>query len=730
MNEKRSKKSSAGRAPKHSAQKNKKVKSPRVKMFGKVMATVGKVVATLCLVGIITGCIVVTALTVYVMKFADQDDVIDIANYQYNYTTIVYGNDKDGNPVEVETIHGNENREWVDFNDIPQHVKDAFVYTEDKRFYEHEGVDWKRTFAAFANLFLHFYDTEQGGSTITQQTIKVISGDDAKSIQRKVREIFRAINMERKFSKDDILECYLNLIYLGGNAYGVQAASQYFYGKDVQDISVAEAAALAAGVKSPYKRNPKSDPEYNKKRRNNYTLPEMLKAGAITEEEYEKALVEEIKIVSKQSTETDQKPTTDYYSYFTDHIYNQVIADLMEEKGYTKEFAKRQLETAGYRIYTTMDVDLQEHLEKKYKDAKTFYSSTKVKDPPQSAMVVFDYNGQMKAVVGGRGEKSGSLVFNRATQAKIGVGSSIKPLSTYALALDKNLITYSTVMKDEPVIKNVDGTLGPKNFDGKKYGNVTIEHAVRVSMNTIPVKLIKQLTPQASYNFLEDRLGISTLVRSRKVTFEDGSSSIYSDVDLARLAMGSMVDGIKLSELANAYQIFGNGGYFSRMTCYTKVTDANDEVILQPTVAPVQVISSETATVMNKLLQRVVESSDGTGRKAKLSTQTVIGKTGTANDGKNKIFVGMTPYYIGAVWLGYDTPKQIKSNVAYAPPVIWKNVMEDVYKKLPKKEFPYAETVQELEYCTSSGNIANEKCPNKQTGYYKSDNIPPVCTEH
>ncbi len=725
-NEKRSKKVSAG----HSSPKTKKVRSPRAKMFAKVMATIGKVVATLCLVCIITGCIVVTALTVYVMKFADQDDVIDISNYQYEYTTIVYGNDKDGNPVEVDTIHKNENRVWVDFDEIPQHVKDAFVYTEDKRFYEHDGVDWKRTFAAFANLFLHFYDTEQGGSTITQQTIKVISGDDDVSIQRKIREIFRAINMERKFSKDDILECYLNLIYLGGNAYGVQAASQYFYGKDVQDISIAEAAALAASVKSPYNRNPKSDPEWNKRRRNNYTLPEMLKAGAISEEEYEKALVEEIKVVSNQNTTEDKKPTTDYYSYFTDHIINQVIADLVEEKGYTKEFAQRQLETAGYRIYTTMDIELQEHLEKKYKDAKTFYSSTKVKDPPQSAMVIFDYNGQMKAVVGGRGEKSGSRVFNRATQAKLGIGSSIKPLSTYALALEKNLITYSTVMKDEPVIKNVDGTLGPKNFDGKTYGNVTIEHAVRVSMNTIPVKLIKQLTPQASFDFLEDKLGFTTLVRSRKVTAEDGSSSVYSDVDLARLAMGSMVDGIKLNELANAYQIFGNGGYFNKMTCYTLVTDADGEVILEPSVAPVQVISSETATVMNRLLQRVIESSDGTGRKAKLSTQTVIGKTGTANDGKNKIFIGMTPYYIGAVWLGYDTPKRIPSNAAYAPPVIWKNVMEDVYKNLPKKEFPYADTVKELEYCTTSGNIANENCPKTQIGYYKSDNIPPVCTDH
>lgn len=730
MNKKGSKKVSAERVN-QPPRKHKKPKPKWLQVTGKVAAVVGKAFATLFLVGVITGCIVVTALTVYVLKFADQNDYIDIRNYKMEYSTILYANDKDGNPVEIQKLQRREKREWVDLKDIPEHVQNAFIYTEDKRFKQHEGVDWKRTFASFANLFLHFYDTKAGGSTITQQTVRAITKDNDVNIQRKIREIFRAINMERKFSKDEILECYLNIIFLGGNNYGVQAASKYYFGKDVKDITIAEAAALAASAQNPNNRNPMKNPEGNKTRRNNYTLKEMYEAGVITQEEYEKALNEELKIVGKSESSKSDTSTKKYQSYFVDHVINQVIADLVEKYGYNEEYAEEKLYTEGYHIYTTMDPDIQNQLEKKYVDPLTFYSKSKVKDPPQSAMIVLDYNGQLKGVVGGRGQKAGNRVLNRATQSKLGIGSSIKPLSAYALALEKNLINYSSIIKDEPTIRYQDGKMGPQNVTKKYYGNVTVEYAVRVSLNTIPVKLIRELTPKTSFEFMQNKLGISTLVKSRKVTFDNGTSTVYSDLDLARLGMGSLVDGVRLSELAAAYQVFGNGGYYNEMTCYTKVTNASEtEVILENKPSPVRAISEETATVMNRLLQRVVEGPSGTGRDAKLSTQTVVGKTGTANDGKNRIFVGLTPYHVSAVWVGYDTPKEIKSSVVYKPAKIWKNVMADIYKKLPKKEFELSDSVKELKYCTSTGLIAGSKCPSTQVGYYKSDNIPEVCTTH
>jgi len=708
--------------------KSQKPRSKGMRIFLKILSSAGKAFATLFLVGVITGCIVVTALTVYVMKFSDTTDVVDIDSYKYSYSTLIYATDSKGNQVEVDKLNSGKNQTWVDWDDVPQHVKDAFRCSEDIRFFDHEGVDWKRTFASFANLFLHFYDTRQGGSTITQQVIKNVTMDNDASIQRKVREIFRAINTERKFTKAQIFECYLNIIPLGGNNYGVQAAAEQYFGKDVSELTIAEAAALAATTKSPNGINIKVNPERNKERRNNYTLKEMYEDGVITKEEYEAALAEEVKYVPKKNSNVTEEGVLKPHSYFTDEIIREVINDLMEQYGYNYEYARSVLFNNGLRIYSTMDPDVQEILEEKYTNSLTFYSNTKEKAPPQSAMIVYDYNGNMKAVVGGRGEKPGEEVLNRATMSKIGVGSAIKPLSTYSLAIDKNFVTWSSLIKDEPILKDATGkVVGPNNYNKRKYGTVTTEYALRLSLNTIPVKLIKEMQRETCFDFLVNKLGISTLVKARTIEQEDGTSEYYSDIDFARLAMGSLVEGMKLSELANAYQIFGNGGYFHESTTYTKVTTADGEVLLEKKNSALRAISTESASVMNKLLQQVVEASGGTGTAAKLSTHTVIGKTGTSNDDKSNTFVGLTPYYIGAVWIGYDMPKEIPSNVSYKPAQIWKKVMSEVHKKLPKKEFALSENMQKLQYCTATGLIATNNCPKQATGYYKPDNIPEVC---
>ncbi len=707
----------------------KKPRSKQMRILLKTLSAAGKILATLFLVGVITGCIVVTALTVYVMKFSDTTDVVDIESYKYSYSTLIYATDVAGNEVEVDKLNSGKNQTWVGYADIPQHVKDAFRCSEDIRFFDHEGVDWKRTFASFANLFLHFYDTRQGGSTITQQVIKNVTLDNDSSIPRKVREIFRAINTERKFTKAQILECYLNIIPLGGNNYGVQAAADYYFGKDVSELTIAEAAALAATTKSPNSLNVKVDPERNKERRNNYSLKVMYEDGVISEAEYQEALAEEVAYVEQTNSNIGEDGTLMPHSYFTDEIIREVIADLRERYGYDYDYARSILFNSGLRIYSTMDPDVQDILEEKYKNALTFYSNSKVKDPPQSAMIVYDYNGNMKAVVGGRGEKPGEEVLNRATMSKIGVGSAIKPLSTYSLAVDKNFVTWSTLIKDEPTIKDATGkAVGPSNYNKKKYGTVTVEYALRLSLNTIPVKLIKLMQRETCFDFMVNKLGISTLVKARTIEDEDGKSEYYSDIDFARLAMGSLVDGMKLSELANAYQIFGNGGFFNESTTYTKVTTADGKLLLEKKNRPLRAISVDSASVMNKLLQQVVEAPGGTGAVAKLSTHTVVGKTGTSNDDKSNTFVGLTPYYIGAVWVGYDTPKEITTSVTYKPVRIWKNVMEPIHKNLPAKEFALSTDMKQLKYCTQSGLIASDSCTKTAVGYYKSDNVPETCT--
>lgn len=744
MNEKGSKRVSAeSTKSKQKTHKHKKPRSKGMRIFLKVLSTAGKALATLFLVGVITGCIVVTALTVYLMKFSDDTNYVDIESYKSS-NAIIYATDTTGTISvddlssykweEVGKITNGKNQQWVDYNDIPQHVIDAFRCTEDVRFFDHDGVDWKRTFASFANLFLHFYDTRQGGSTITQQTIKVITGDDDASglsgISRKIREIFRALNTEKKVAKPQIMECYLNIINLGNGTWGVQAASKYYFGKDVQDLTIAEAASLAATAKSPSNYNIKDGAEINEQRRENYTLKVMLEERAITQEEYDTAMAEDVKAVEDPEIANEENQETQKaQSYFIDEVYREVTNDLMEEYGWNKQYAENILKNSGLKIYTTMNPDVQDILEEKYLDPLTFASKSNVKDPPQSAMVIYDLAGHMRAVVGGRGEKPGALTLNRATQSTVGIGSSIKPLSTYALAIDKNFVTWSTLIEDKPTLKRPDGTLYPKNSPNRSYGMITIQKAIERSLNTIPVRLIReQITREASFDFMVNKLGITTLVKSKEITNEDGSTETVSDIDYARLAMGSLVNGMKLSELANAYQIFANGGYYNESTTYLRVEKPDGTVLLESKANPLRAISEESAGVMNKLLQQVIEGPNGTGTRAKMSNQVVIGKTGTQNDGKSLAFLGITPYYIGAVWVGYDTPKDINTNTHYRPVQIWKNVMTDVHKNLSKKEFELSPNIKQLQYCTKTGMIASDKCTSKATGYYKSDNIPATCS--
>lgn len=700
-----------------------KTTSKASKKFKKIMKFIGKMAGTCALVFAITGTIVVTVLTVYVLKFVDTEaEGIMLEDLPYNYTTIVYAKDsKTDSYVEAERIHSKENRIWVNIDKLPDYVGNAFIAVEDERFLKHEGVDWKRTVAAFANLFIPFSNTQFGGSTITQQVIKNITLDDQHSIERKIKEIFRAIDLEKRYSKQEILEAYINTIHLGNNTNGVQAAANLYFNKDAADLTIAEAATLAATTKFPSSLNPIKNYEKNQSQAE-YIIDKMYELGFIaSEEERDNAIAEEVLVKTPDKTDSDNPNAGQYGSYFVDAVIEDVIADLMNQKGYTYEYAESMINVGGLRIYTTMDQNLQKTLENKFKESSTFPKTTGAV-APEAAFILMDYNGNIKALVGGRGEKTTNRGFNRATQAVRQPGSTIKPIAVYGPAMEYNKITWSTIINDSPITIE-GGKKWPVNYYGAFYGNMTVAEALQRSTNTVAVKVCQELTPKFSFDYIESRLGISTLVRSKKIENE-----VHSDITLGSMALGAMTEGVTLRDMAGAYQIFGNGGFYNKPITYSRVETSSGEVILENTPDPTRVISDGTYGVMNKLLQTVFTSSIGTARGGNFSDMPVAGKTGTTTDNKDYWFCGLSPYYVGITWYGYDTPKNL--TVSFSTVSTWRKVMGPLHSGLPIIDFPDSDQVEKHVYCKETGLLANDNCTATAEGYYKKDNMPDVCTKH
>ncbi len=690
----------------------------------KGVSSLMKVILSLILVLVIAGCVVATVATVYVMKIVQSDPIIDLTNIQLSQSSIIYAYDDKGEEVELATLHNAENRIWVDINDVPQHVLDAFVAAEDKEFYDHEGVDWSRTIASFVNVFLHIYDVRSGGSTITQQLIKNINGDFYnRTIQVKINEIITSMNLERHYTKRQILNAYINYISFHHNLNGIEAASQYYFGKSSKDISIAQAAALAATVQSPAHQNPLCE-ERNKERRNNYILPAMYEQGLISQEQYEAALVEDIHAgQNKLNSGSETQTVSQHNSYFVDTVIEDAIALFMKEYDYSYDYASSQLHSGGYRIYTTVDLNMQKLLEKKFEDLSTFYGGYIPNNPHQAAMVIMDYDGQIKALVGGVGKKKESRSFNRATMAMRSPGSTIKPIASYAPAFENNLITWSSMMQDKGVmdLKRADGSVRPwpSNYNMRYDGTYSVIDAIRVSKNTIPVQLVQQLTPQYCVNFLQNSLGISTLVTSGSV----------NDVTLASMGIASMAKGMYLREEVAAYAIFGNNGYFTPSTTITEVRNADGKKLIDNKQKSTQVIGADTAYIMNRALHQVVNTQGGSGTKAKISTGLpTLGKTGTSDDRKDMSFMGLTPYHVAGIWFGFDDNTVLDVDICKDRVAVWNNIMEQMYAKMPVIDFDLDHSdVVEMRYCAVSGGIATSNCKNTKIGYYKKDFMPDNC---
>ncbi len=688
-----------------------------------VLRFLGRGVVTVLSVIIISGCIIGCVLATVILGMVDDAEVIDLDQLALSYTTIIYTKNSDTGVYQEDTkLYGESGKLiWADYEQMPKYLIDATVAAEDKRFWQHQGVDFARTIQATLG-FLTGGD-QGGGSTITQQLIKNVTGEKDVRIDRKVKEIFNALALEKRYSKEQILEAYLNVIALGYNTCGVQAAANMYYDKDVSELTLNECVGLIAITNNPSIYEPFGHPLNNMERRE-YIYSEMLEVGYINRAEYETLIKEEIVTSKGQVT---GKESSKYTSWAIDYVIDDVIAGLMDEYGWDRDTAEYNLYNGGYRVYATIDNRVQNIVEEYYEHAENFpkvYNS----DQPDSAFVILNYDGEVVAIVGNKGEKTGSRLFNIAASGKRHIGSTIKPISSYALAIENDLITYSTVITDEPIYKAGE-TVGndtfeadwPVNYYGGYKGDVTVDYAVQRSVNTIPVKLVTLLTPRTVFDFLTQKLHISTLV-------ETGESN---DVAVAPMALGSFTVGVTPIELAGAYQMIGNGGLYIEPHSYVEVLDSEGAVILKANTAPERVISAETATILNKLCQRVVTGANGTGTAARLTNFTVAGKTGSASKNTDLWFVGLTPQYLGVVWMGYsESMTEIKYGSTYPTPIIWKAVMKDVMAgEDPNVKFPESTNVVSETYCVASGDLAGSGCAETATGWYKKTNIPGNCTK-
>lgn len=730
------------------AYKRKKI----IKTVKKTLGVLGTLLCSLILIVVITGSVFVTAITIYVLNyFSDStSDYVSLEDINLTYTSRILAPnpDYDGTNEQWQVYYTlsseGDKMVWTDLEDMSRYLIDSVVCSEDERFYDHDGVDFKRTFGAFVNIFIPIYgDIQFGGSTITQQTIKNITGDNARDgvegVTRKIREIFRSINTERTYSKDDILEAYMNVIFLGRaegyNFYGVQAASNFYFGKDCADLTLAQAATLTAIVKSPTANNPYLYPESNRDRAK-YILRTMYENGAISSDEYYQALadIEVLTIVGDihYSTEGETLVSqSSVSSYYVDAAINQAIAELMSAYGIDYEAANKRLYSGGYKIYTNVDLKMQQKLEEEYLDNSNFQSYDFEDDDLLSAFICMDYKGKVLAVVGNRGEKNNVRGWNNATMATRSPGSTIKPIASYAPAIDQDIVTWSTLLKDEPIDLSAIGSDEPIYFPNNysEYGdtdphwtkkNMTVAKMLEESTNTGAAQLIKRLTPQYSFNFLQGTLGFTSLV-----AMDDGGRS---DIQYSPMTVGSMTKGVYLSELVASYEIFGNGGIYYGYTFIDKITDREDNIIFEHPGYGIPAIGSDTSYVMNRMMTQVVEGPDGTGKAARLNSVEVAAKTGTSENWENLTFVACTPDYVSGIWVGYDTPSAIDMSKYQSISKMWKNVFGDIADNGKTKTFKADSSVQQLSYCRKTGLIASADCESTALGYYKSTNIPETCT--
>ena len=604
----------------------------------------------------------------------------------------------DSKGKKIATLSAKENREILTKAEMGDYLPKAFVSIEDERFYKHHGVDIKRTGAAVAMFLFHKGESSFGGSTITQQLVKNITNEKEDSgtagAVRKIKEMVRAHQVENILSKDQILEMYMNIIFLGGKVHGVGMASKYYFDKDAKDLSLAESAYIAGITHSPNAYKPFAEKPNTDtiKKRTKTVLSKMHDLGNITDEEYSKAEKE----VDKGLKFKEGKINQATYSSHTQAMVNQIIDQLVSEKGMDKEYAKTYVYGGGFTIHSTQDSSIQKILQNENKKSMYQVRSLKTKDKEtgkyetaQSATVVIDHtSGNVVGCVGNLGSNT-AFDLNRATQSKRQPGSSIKPIGVYGPALQEGVITASSVYDDVPISY---GKWSPKNAYSGFKGLSNMRQAIRISQNTIAVQVLDDLSPAKSLQYLK-KMGVTSL--------NDNLDNNLS------LALGGISEGISPLQMAGAYATIANDGEYIPPTFYSKMEDSNGKTILTPTQEKTKVFSKQVAYILKELLTEPTKGG-GTATNCKISGMETAAKTGTTNSKKDKWLCGFTPYYTAATWYGYDTPEEVRTTT-YAS-VIWKNVMAKIHSGKKSASFERPSGIIQVAVCKDSGMLASDAC--------------------
>ena len=675
-------------------------------MPGRFFRRFGKVLGTILLVGAISLVIFACIFTAYLRNYLMPQVSFSLDSFRLNQTSVIYYQDKStGEYQALQNLYGEENRIWASYKDIPTNLVYATVAIEDKRFFQHSGVDWLRSMKASANLFLGGNST-YGASTVTQQLVKNLTNDNEVTVRRKLVEIFRALEMEKQYSKEDIMEWYLNTIYLGEQAYGVRTAAYTYFGKDVSELDLAECASLIAITNNPSIYDPYISEKTKAKNKERQTdiLYEMRQQGYITENEYQNAKNEELQFqYADSSSETGDN--SDYYSYFVDQVIRDVVNDLASATGYDTEVINRMILGGGYQIYSTIDVDVQNAAEEVYEDLDNIPKTDSTYQQLQSGIVIIDNEtGDIAAIVGGVGQKEGSLTLSRATQSLLSPGSTIKPLAVYAPALEMGLITPATVYDDTPF--TFGSSPWPKNEDDTYHGLTNILTAMKRSTNTVAVKVLDDVGLDYAYHYAVNDMHLDTLVDQYELNGVN-----YTDKSYWSLALGGMVRGVTIRDLTAAYASIENKGTYREARTYTQVLDSDGNVVLDNTQSSNENMSEKTAYYLPSMMEETVK--DGTGQEAQVPGIDTAGKTGTTSDDKDRWFAGYTSYYTGVVWCGYDQPQEVvleDDSIENPASVLFNKVMTKVHEGKQNKAFEKPTSVIDVEVCQDSGNLVNDWC--------------------
>lgn len=678
-----------------------------------VGSMIWKTIKTVLFVLMFTGIIVFISVAVYIWSFRDTaPPPIELMNL--NFTSHVYVNNAEGQAVEYMDLKATEDRILVEYDDIPQIMIDAMVAIEDKRFWEHNGVDWLTTGKSIMQLFTADEDSG-GGSTLTQQLIKNISGEDQVSLLRKIREIFMAMNMAEKYSREEILEAYLNIVNFGSNTQGVGAAAKLYFGKTIGECDIAECASIAGITQYPYAYTPLTYPDKNRERQR-IVIQAMYDQELISTAEYNTAMEksDHMEFVGWQDDdEAADDDGTEIWNWYMEAVFNDLIDDIMEVYGYSYSQAESYIYNGGLEIFTAMDPKLQKGVEEYFKTDEVLPYDLEV----DFGGYVMDYNGKTIAVLGGRREKTGNRWMSNATQAYRQTGSSIKPISVYAPAMEEGLITYGTVLKDVGIPGYFgDGKAGPSNFSHTYRTYMNVDKAIEMSQNAPAAWVIKDMGAQTAFDFLQSKLQFKNL-------------DPVNDVSYAPMALGGLTYGATVREMTAAFQIFGSAGVYNEPFTYYYVKDHNGSVIIDNRdKAGEQVISPENATVMNKLLHKPIYGDEATAYQLADIDADLFGKTGTTDSNYDLWFIGGTQQFVAGIWNGYLN-RNVWLDDSTTAKTMWEGLCRYLLANYSSTDsgFKLSDNVSEQRFCRSSGYLAGGSCFNTSVGWYSNNNIPRTC---